>query len=98
MIGIGLIGAYATQQVLVDRQMPRLPLIPTLSRKRERGRAEPVNRLGASRLVSAESLLPLAGEGGATGRRRTPVFTNGLWRRMRVSRGADRLSANKGLV
>jgi len=64
--------------------MPRLPLTLTLFSERKRGRAATIERLGAG-LALADLLLSLAGEGGAK-------------RRMRVSRGADRSSANKGLV
>ena len=56
---------------------PRFPLAPTLSRKRERGRAERFINAGALPRPLGEPLLPLAGEGGPKGR-------------MRVSRSASR--------
>jgi hypothetical protein len=43
---------------MANQQTLRLPLTPTLSRNRERGRA-------AAFITAGESLLPLAGEGGA---------------------------------
>ena len=64
----------------------RLPLTPTLSRKRERGREAAF--IGGGVAGAADrgqtSLLPLAGEGGAK-------------RRMRASRGADHSCASHGL-
>jgi len=60
----------------------QLPLTPTLSRKRERGRAERVIGAAETRAaVVGSALLPLAGEGGAK-------------RRMRVCLSVNRLSAN----
>jgi len=48
----------------------RLTLTPALSRKRERERAEPFRAIGELPHAPAETLLPLAGEGGPKGRMR----------------------------
>ena len=51
----------------------RVALTPTLSRKRERGRAEHFIESGECRAAAAKSLLPLAGEGGAKRRMRASL-------------------------
>jgi hypothetical protein len=75
---------------MFNQRAPRLTLTPILSRKRERGRAATFIG-GAERYAApaADTVLPLAGEGGAIGRPK-----DGLWRRMRVSHGAGCLRAD----
>jgi hypothetical protein len=73
---------------MADWQAQRLPLAPTLSRKRERARAGRVIGLCSFCTALDERLLPLAAEGGAIGCPKDDRPSDTLWRRMRISLSA----------